>query len=173
MDDARLKGILRFLHAEEDLPRRFDLPDEAFLPLLFSLRFGGAWCYASANLRSIALVKKTTVYDDAAGSGHTLEELYLFVDPGLVSAEGRVRRLEKCGEEEERLLVERPFRVGIVAERILQMTVNPGTMEIRTAELPAGRMDFEGSMAFNLAHEMEHLEETTIRGRHLWEFRFV
>ncbi len=173
MDDAHLRGILRFLHAEEQIPKRFGLPGEAFLPLLFSLRFGGAWCYAGPAYRTVAIMKKTTVYDDTTGTGHTLEELYLFVNPELVSREGMVCRLEKCGEEEERLLVRRPFRVSIRSERIIRMTVNPQTMQITTRELPAERMDFEGSTAFNIAHEMEHLEETKIRGRKLWEFRFA
>ncbi len=173
MDDAHLGGILRFLKAEEHLPERYGLPNEAFLPLFFTLRFGGAWCYASATLRTVSIMKKTTVYDDTAKAGYTLEELFLFVDPELVSREGTVCRLEKCGEEEERLRVERPFKVGIAPERIIKMTVNPRSMQISTCELPAETMDFEGSTAFTIAHEMEHLEETTIRGRHLWEFRFL
>jgi predicted metalloprotease len=173
MDDAHLGKILLYLKTEEDLPERFGLSDEAFLPLFFSLRFGGAWCYASSAMKTIAIVKKTTVYDDTTRTGHTLEELFLFVNPELVAREGTVCRLEKCGEENERLRVERPFKVGIASERVIKMTVNPQSMQISTIELPAERRDFEGSTAFAIAHEMEHLEETTIQGKNLWEFRFL
>ncbi|MDG6257134.1 MAG: hypothetical protein QCH35_05990 [Methanomicrobiaceae archaeon] len=80
---------------------------------------------------------------------------------------------EKCGQEEERLCFERPFQVDATFERVIRMTVNPQSMQISTCELPAERMDFEGSTAFALAHETKHLEATEIRGTDLREFRFV
>ena len=87
--------------------------------------------------------------------------------------EGNIHRLEKCGEKPTRLLVERPFRVTVRVDRILKVTVDPLPGEIRVGELDKQEISFEGSPAYGLAHEIEHLEKHEITGRDLSELRFV
>ena len=87
--------------------------------------------------------------------------------------EGTVHRLEKCGEQPARLLVERPYRVRATAERILKMTIDPLAGEIRVGDSGKREIRFEGSPAYGLDHECEHLEKKEIAGRDLSELRFV
>jgi predicted metalloprotease len=91
----------------------------------------------------------------------------------LEDKEGVIHRLEKCGEVETRLLVMRPFRVTVLADRIIRMTVNPLLQEISTEEIPSKKMGFEDSTAYHIAHEMKHLEKKEITGKPLWELRFL
>jgi predicted metalloprotease len=58
-------------------------------------------------MKTIAVIDKTTIYDDEKKLGYSLEEIYLFV-------------LEKCGEEQVRLLVRRSYRVGVACNRIIK-----------------------------------------------------
>ncbi|MBT8507345.1 hypothetical protein AZH53_02725 [Methanomicrobiaceae archaeon CYW5] len=173
MEPADIFRNIAFLKAEEDVAVRFGLPAEALLPLFFSLRFGGDWSYASENLRTVSVMKKTSVYDEETKLGSSVEEIYLLANPVIEEREGTVRRLEKCGDQPSRLLVERPYRVRARAERILKMTIDPRAGEIRVEDLRKREIRFEGSPAYGLAHELEHLEKKEITGRDLSELRFV
>lgn len=173
MDPADLLRDLAFLKGEKDLAARFGLSPEALLPLFFSIRYGGDWSYASENQKAISVMKKTSVYDEETQTGSSQEEIYLLLDPVITESEGTVHRLEKCGEQPTRLLVERPFRVKAGANRILKMTVDPLAGEITVEDLRRQEITFEGSPAYGLAHEIEHLEKQEITGRDLSELRFV
>ncbi len=164
MDTDEIEKQLSFLKAERDLPERFGISPDAFLPLFFSLRFGGDYSYAAEEIRTISIVKKTSVYDDETGIGYSREEIFLFVNPHLVESEGAVHRLEKCGNEQTRMLVKRPFRVRVRAGQIIKMTVNPLHREIVTGRLLGMEMTLSGSTAYDLAHEMEHLQEGKVSG---------
>jgi len=173
MEPADLLRNLAFLKAEKDLAERFGLPSDALLPLIFSLRFGGDWSYALEDLRTVSVMKKTSVYDEETKTGSSLEEIYLLVNPVIRESEGTVRRLEKCGDQPTRLLVERPYRVRARADRILKMTIDPLAGEIRVEDLDKQEIRFEGSPAYGIAHELEHLEKKEIAGKDLSELRFV
>jgi predicted metalloprotease len=173
MEPADLFRNLAFLKAEEDLAVRFSLSSEALLPLIFSVRFGGDWSYVEGDLRVVSVMKKTSVYDEETKLGSSLEEIYLLVNPVIQESEGTVHRLEKCGDQPARLLVERPYRVRAAAERILKMTIDPLAGEIRVEDLGTREIRFEGSPAYGLAHEIEHLEKKEITGRDLSKLRFV
>lgn len=173
MDIENFKKIIGFTKAEKELISGFDIPTDAFLPLLLSLRDGGDWSYSAKNIKTVAVMDKTTVYDDRKKSGYSLEEIYLFVNPVLKDQEGTVRRLEKCGEEEVRLLVTRPYKVRVGSERIIKATVNPLEKEIKVEELEEKELVFDGSTAYDIAHEIEHLKQKEIKGGSLWEFRLV
>ncbi|KQC05225.1 MAG: hypothetical protein APR53_08500 [Methanoculleus sp. SDB] len=173
MKPEDLLPVLTFSGAEKQLARKFGIPADAMIPLFFSFRFGGGWCYGTEAIRTISVVKRTTVYDETARTGFSREEIFLFLNPVCTAREGNVLRLEKCGEEKTRLLVERPFWIRIRADRILKATVNPVVREIATEELAVHEMDFEGSTAANAAHELEHLADRAISGVHLWEFHFT
>jgi len=173
MDIKELTEIITFTNAEKGLISGFDIPSDAFLPLLLSLRTGGDWSYSSENIKTIAVMDRTTVYDNKNKSGYSLEEIYLFINPVLKGEEGIVHRLEKCGDEEIRLLVRRPYRVKVVSHRVIKATVNPFEKKIKTEELQEKELTFDGSMAYDIAHEMEHLKQKEIKGGSLWEFTFV
>lgn len=172
IETGDLAQILQFLTGEKDLPARFGMPEEAFLPLFFSLRFGGSWSYRREGLCTISLLKRTSVYDETTEEGYSREEIYLFVNPVLQDMQGRVFRLEKCGEEVTRLCVERPYRVTIGAERIIVATVYPQKREIAVTELVEKTLEFEGSSAYSIAHEFEHLQKKGISGTSLYAFRY-
>ena len=173
MDIENFKQILAFTNAEKELISSFNIPADAFLPLLLSLRDGGDYSYLSQDIRTLSMIDKTTIYDDKTKSGYSCEEIYLFVNPEIREEEGTVHRLEKCGEEETRLLVRRPYKLRIAGERIIKATVNPVIKEIKMEELSDTELVFEGSNAYDIAHEIEHLEKKQIKGESLWEFKFV
>jgi predicted metalloprotease len=173
MDTRDLTKILAFLGAEKACAEKLDIAIEAFLPLAFSLRYGGDWCYRGEDVRSISVMKKTTIYDHGTGSGYTHEEIYLLLNPTILNEEGIVARLEKCGSKETRILVQRPYRVHIAAEKIVKMSVNPLSREIRVTELPQKEWKWEGSTAYNVTHEMDHLEAGGIEGEEIWELQFL
>ncbi|HLB70562.1 MAG: RimK/LysX family protein [Candidatus Methanoperedens sp.] len=166
-----LKKAIEFTSAELKLISRFDIPADAFIPLLLSLRDGGDWSYSAENINTVAVMDKTTVYDDKKKLGYSLEEIYLFVNPVLESQEGDVFRLEKCGSEEMRLLVKRPYKVRVISDRIIKATVHPLEKEIKVEDLKDTELVFEGSTAYDIAHEIEHLIHKEIKGRSLWEFK--
>ncbi len=173
MNLENFKQILAFTNTEKELISIFDIQPDAFLPLLLSLRDGGDYSYSAEDIKTVAVVDKTTIYDDRKKLGYSLEEIYLFVNPIIKEEEGIVHRLEKCGEERERLLVKRPYKVRIASERIIKATVNPLVKEIKVEELVEKELAFEGSNAYDISHEIEHLEQKQIKGRSLWEFKFV
>ena len=173
MDPENFKKIISFTSAEKELISSFNLPADAFIPLLLSLRDGGDYSYSAEDIKTIAIMDKTTIYDDEKKSGYSLEEIYLFVNPTIEQEEGTVHRLEKCGEEEVRLLVRRPYKVRVGSERIIKATVNPLKKEIKIEELAEKELEFDGSTAYDIAHEIEHLKQKEIKGGSLWEFKFV
>ncbi|NJD77610.1 MAG: hypothetical protein FIB08_11025 [Candidatus Methanoperedens sp.] len=165
--------MITFTNAEKRLVSDYNIPADAFLPLLLSLRTGGDWSYSSENIKTISVMDKTTIYDHKNKSGYSLEEIYLFINPVLKCGEGTVHRLEKCGDEEIRLLVRRPYRVKVVSERVIKATVNPFERQIKTEELHGKELTFDGSTAYDISHEIEHLEQKEIKGESLWGFKFI
>ena len=172
MDIETLKKTIAFTNAEKKLISSFEIPADAFIPLLLSLRDGGDWSYSSENINTVAVMDKTTIYDEKKKTGYSLEEIYLFVNPVLKDEEGTVHRLEKCGDEEIRLLVRRPYSVRIGSDRIIKATVHPIEKEIKVEELADKELIFDGSTAYDIAHEMEHLKQEKIKGVNLMEFKF-
>jgi predicted metalloprotease len=172
METDEIREEIAFAAAEAALAARFGIPTDALLPLLFSLRYGGDWSYASEEIRAISAVTRTTVYDEASRTGYSREEIYLFIDPVILDREGTVHRLEKCGNAPARLLVGRPYRVRIGARRAIRMTVHPLERTIRTEDLGAAEMAFAGSAAYGIDHEMEHLAGREVRGEGLRVFRW-
>jgi predicted metalloprotease len=173
MPIENLKKTIDFTSAEKKLISSFDIPADAFIPFLLSLRDGGDWSYSAENIKTIAVIDKTTVYDDEKKFGYSLEEIYLFVNPVLKDEEGTVHRLEKCGDEKVRLLVRRSYRVRVVCDRIIKATVHPLKKEIKVEELAERELVFYGSTAYDIAHEIEHLKKKEIKGESLWGFKFL
>lgn len=168
-----LKKAIDFTNAEKKLISSFNMPADAFIPLLLSLRDGGDWSYSAENIKTISVLDKTTIYDDEKKLGYSLEEIYLFVNPVLKDEEGTVHRLEKCGEEKVRLLVGRSYKVRVVCDRIIKATVHPLKKEIKVEEIAEKELFFEGSTAYDIAHEIEHLKKKEIKGESLWGFKFL
>jgi predicted metalloprotease len=172
MDPATIRQMFFFARNEEELLSGFDLPPEAFIPLLLSIRSGGDWSYLAEGIRSVSVVEKTTLYDEREKVGRTMEAIYLIISPEMQEQEGRVQRLEKCGEEEGRLLVVRPYRVRVQGERIVRADVDPATRVIAVRELAEKEVVFTGSSAYGLAHEMEHMSGGPITGTGVHTFTY-
>ncbi len=167
-----LKAVLKFSAREEAIFGRFGLPKDALYPLILSLKIGGAWSYSTDDLRSISVMKVFTTYDEETKVGHTIEEVYLLLDPEYVSKEGTVHRLEKCGNRDERSLVERPYSVTLKAERIIVAAISTAKKKIFVKELDERTVSFKGPSAFYAAHEMEHIEHIEIDGLPMWAFDY-
>ena len=172
MDPATIRRMFSFARAEEEIVSGFGLPAELFVPLILSIRSGGDWSYSAGEARSVSVVEKTTLYDEERKEGRTREEIFLIISPEMLEKEGSVRRLEKCGDEETRLLVSRPYRVKVRGERIIRADIDPLTMEIRVHELAGQVLVFTGSAAYGFAHEMEHIAGGKITGSGLHEFTY-
>jgi predicted metalloprotease len=172
MDPATIRRMFSFARAEEEIISGFGLPAEVFVPLILSIRSGGDWSYAAGEARSVSVVEKTTVYDEERKEGRTKEEIHLIVGPEMLEEEGSVRRLEKCGEEETRLLVTRPYRVKVRGRQVIRADLDPLTMEILVSDLGNRELVFTGSAAYGFAHEMEHITGGKISGTGLHEFSY-
>ncbi len=168
-----LKAILKFSAREEAIFGKFDLPRDAFYPMVMSLKVGGAWSYSTDDLKSISVMKVFTRYDEEKKVGHTVEEVYLFLNPEYISKEGIVHRLERCGNRDERSLVTRPYSVTLKAERVIVASISTEKRKIFIKELDEKVFSFSGPSAFYAAHEMEHLEHIEIDGLPMWSFEYV
>jgi predicted metalloprotease len=167
-----LKAILKFSSREEAIFGKFDLPRDAFYPMILSLKVGGAWSYSTDDLKSISVMKVFTDYDKESKTGHTIEEVWLLLNPEWVSKEGIVHRLEKCGGKEERSLVTRPYSVTLRAERIIVASISTAKQKIFIKESTEKTVSFSGPSAFYAAHEMEHLDHVEIEGLPMWAFEY-
>lgn len=167
----KLKKQLSFNFAENKAIKELNIKPDAFIPVLFSLKFGGDWSFKTRDLEAMAVKEKITRYNENSGEGYTLERVTLFVNPSLISSEGKVLRLEKCGTKNERELVERPYRVKLDAEDIILAELNPEIMEISLKRIE-GPLSFSGSAAYGVSHEIEHLAGCEHTGKFLWEFHY-
>lgn len=172
MEKEAIKKILKFTLKEKEIIKALDLPEEVFLPLFFSVRFGGDWSVNKNSNNLMSVKEKITEYDDEKKEGYTLEKIYLFVNPEILSEEGKIYRMEKCGNKNERELVERPYSVVIHGEYILEATLNPKDMKIivKHAKSP---LKFVGPGAYGVSHEIEHLKSGKIQGIPFWNFEYV
>ena len=168
-----LKSMLVFSAREEAAFGRFDLPRDAFYPMFLSLKIGGAWSYSAEHLKSISVMKVYTLYDEDTKMGNTVEEIYLLIDPEVVSKEGVVNRLEKCGNKAERVLLTRPHSITLRARKILMAKVSTEKRKIALREITEKAVMFTGPSAYYAAHEMEHLENTEVDGLPMWSFDYV
>lgn len=120
----------------------------------------------------MSVKEKITKYDKDKKVGFTLETIYLFVNPILLKEEGKIYRMEKCGNKNERELVERPYSVVINGDYILKAVLNPKHMKIAIKHIK-GPLKFFGSAAYGSSHEMEHLTNKEITGIPFWDFEYV
>lgn len=169
-----LKKKLKYSLQEQDVIKKLGISHEVFLPLLFSLKFGGNWSYKTQkdSVRLMAIKDKLTRYDPEKKVGYTLETIYLFSNPVVLKEEGRVMRLEKCSEKQEREIVERPYLVEVDAEEIIKAVLDPGTLKIKVEHVQ-GPLTMEGSLAYGVSHEMEHLMDVDEKTpKCLWDFHY-
>ncbi|MGB9838078.1 RimK/LysX family protein [Methanothermobacter sp.] len=171
MDDSDIRKLLRFTLSEKRVIDELQIPPDAFIPLLFSIRYGGDWSLRKNSGRFMAVKEKVTRFDEDEMTGRTLEIVYLFLNPRVVREEGTVYRLEKCGSKNERELVKRPYRVVVDGDYILRAVLDPLDFKIKLKRLRKP-LKFTGSGAYGVSHEMEHLEGRESRGTPFWEFKY-
>lgn len=172
MEKEDIKKILKFTIKEKEIIKALDLPEEVFLPLFFSVRFGGDWSVKKNSKNLMSIKEKITEYNDKTKIGYTLEKIYLFVNPEILAEEGKIYRMEKCGNKNERELVERPYSTTVNGEYILEATLNPKEMKIAVKHLQ-GPLNFFGPAAYGTSHEIEHLTQGEIDGIPFWDFQYV
>ncbi|MDR2831275.1 MAG: RimK/LysX family protein [Methanobrevibacter sp.] len=172
MKQEQVKKLLNFTIKENNVIKALKLPQEIFLPLLFSVRYGGDWSLKKNSKKLMSVKEKLTNYDENEKIGYTLELIYLFVNPMLISEEGKVYRMEKCGNNNERELVERPYKLTINGEYILKATLDPKKMKIFLKHL-RGPISFIGSGAYGASHEIEHLNHDEIKSIPFYDFEYI
>ncbi|RJS49017.1 MAG: hypothetical protein CIT03_05660 [Methanobacterium sp.] len=172
MEYQDLKKLLKFSFNEKEILQKLELPEDAFLPLIFSIRFGGDWSVRKNSRRLMSIKEKITKYDDEKKSGCTLERIYLFLNPRILSQEGSVHRLEKCSTKNERELVKRPYKVSVNADYILLAELDPVDLKIHLKKINTP-LEFTGPTAYGVSHEMEHLDQGVVKGKPFWEFQYV
>lgn len=172
MEHEKFRKLISFTLKEKNIIKKLKIPPDAFLPLLFSIKFGGNWSFKTDSMKVMAIKDKTTHYDEEGKIGCTLEKVFLFLNPQIINQEGMIYRLEKCGAKEERELVKRPFKIIINAERTIRALLNPMTKKITLRGIE-GPLTFTGSTAYGISHEMEHLIGEEIRGKPFWEFEYL
>ena len=156
---------------EKKVIEHLDVPPDIFLPLMFSIKFGGDWSLKFNTTKVMAIKEKVTRFDEEKMMGYTLEIMFLFYNPVFLNQEGVVSRLEKCGNKKERKIVKRPFKVTIDSEYSLKASLNPITKKI-TLEKVKGPFEFTGPSAYGISHEMEHLLNDEISGESIFEFEY-
>lgn len=157
---------------EKEIIKALNLPEEIFLPLFFSVRFGGDWSVNKNSKNLMSVKEKITKYDEKTKIGHTLEKIYLFVNPEILAEDGKIYRMEKCGNKNERELVERPYSTTVDGEYILEATLNPKEMKIAIKHLQ-GPLTFFGPAAYGASHEIEHLTKDEVHGIPFWDFEYI
>lgn len=171
LEYQQLKKLLKFTLKEKKIIKRLKIPPDAFIPLLFSIRFGGDWSFVKNSEKFMTVKEKITKYDEKKKIGRTIETVYLFLNPRILKEEGTVYRLEKCGDKGERELVKRPYKVLIEADHIIKASLDPLDLKIKLKRIKEP-VKFEGSGAYGASHEMEHLSKGQITGRPFWEFKY-
>lgn len=157
---------------EKEIIKVLNLPEEIFLPLFFSVRFGGDWSVNKNSKNLMSVKEKITKYDEKTKIGQTLEKIYLFVNPEILAEDGKIYRMEKCGNKNERELVKRPYSTTVDGEYILEATLNPKEMKITVKHLQEP-LTFFGSAAYGASHEIEHLTKDEVHGIPFWDFEYI
>ena len=68
--------------------------------------------------------------------------------------------------------MERPFKIEVDGEVIIKAVLNPKTLKICVKRVK-GPLSFEGSSAFGVSHEMDHLTGSEkVGGKSLWDFSY-
>jgi predicted metalloprotease len=172
--EEEIKKKLKYNLQEQEIIKKMNIKPEIFLPLIFSLKFGGNWSYKTEkdNVRLMAIKDKVTKYDPQEKVGYTMETIYLFSNPVVIREEGGVLRLEKCSEKQEREIVERPYIVEVDADDIIKAVLHPGKLKIKVEHI-TGSLTLEGSLAYGVSHEMDHLMgQDEEHPKFLWDFNY-
>ncbi|WP_242451166.1 hypothetical protein [Methanothermobacter sp. THM-2] len=71
MDDSEIRKLLRFTLSEKRVIEELQIPPDAFIPLLFSIRYGGDWSLRKNSGRFMAVKEKVTRFDEDKMTGRT------------------------------------------------------------------------------------------------------
>ncbi|MBS7251641.1 MAG: RimK/LysX family protein [Candidatus Freyarchaeota archaeon] len=168
------KTILKFAASEEKISQTYNVPPNMLIPLLLSIKYGGDWSIKDEENFSVAVKDRETIYNGETKEGISYETIYLLVNPRIVEKEGRVHRIEKCGLSAERKLVQRSYNVKVVFDKGLIAKIDPEKKIIKIEKLNEEKIEFKGTMAFSLEHEIEHVSsEAEAAGKPIWDFNYI
>lgn len=165
------KKQLSFSLKEKEIIERLNIPYDIFLPIIFSIKFGGDWSLKTNSTKVMAVKEKITHFDEEKMLGYTLENMFLFYNPCIISQKGKVYRMEKCGNKKEREIVKRPYKVTINAEYAIKASMNPMNKKITLKKIN-GPFKFTGASAYGVSHEMEHLSNIESNRDSIFEFEY-
>ena len=168
------KKILKFTATEERISKFFNIPPDILIPLFLSIKYGGDWSIKTSEYTSVAVKERETIYNPERREGVSVETIYLLVNPRIIQREGKVHRIEKCGANTERELVQRAYRVKLSIDKGLIATIDPKEKIIKLRKLGREHLEFKGSLAFSLEHEFNHIAEANSKqGESIWSFDYV
>lgn len=169
------KKIIKFTASEEKISEVFDIPADMLIPLFLSIKYGGDWSAKNDESFSVAVKDRETVYNPEIKEGVSFETIYLLVNPRVIRREGKVYRIEKCGLSDERELVQRSYSIKISIEKGLIAIIEPRKKVIKLKKMDKEDLEFKGSLAFSLEHELEHvsLEDKLSPRKQIWNFDYV
>ncbi|MDR2873293.1 MAG: hypothetical protein LBV42_00865 [Methanobrevibacter sp.] len=63
MNQEKIKKLLNFTIKEKEVIKSLKLPQKIFLPLIFSIRYGGDWSLNKDSKKLMSVKEKLTKYD--------------------------------------------------------------------------------------------------------------
>ncbi len=169
------KKKIKFTALEEKISELFDIPSDMLIPLFLSIKYGGDWSTKNDESFSVAVKDRETIYNPEIKEGVSFETIYLLVNPRIIRKEGKVHRIEKCGLSDDRELVQRPYNIKISIEKGLIAIIEPKKKLIKLKKLDKEDLEFKGSLAFSVEHELEHVspEDKLSPRKPIWNFSYV
>ncbi len=143
-----VKGI-KFIKIYSKLRSMVD-DDKLITPAILSLEYGGNWSIKTDNGVSISVMKRK-VLDDVV-----VDIVYLLVNPKVINKEGKLLKLDKCGEESIRAVGEYPRKVTVKSDVNIKVNIDPKERVIFVDKLD-NILELTGTISANFYHELIHV----------------
>ncbi|GEM_PF-1983717 len=141
--------------------------EKMITPAILSLEYGGNWSMKIDDDISISVVKRK-LQDDVLK-----DIIYLIINPSIVKCNGKLVKLDKCGDENIRAVGEYPKRVVVKSETNLVIEVNPKNKVIKIDKID-NTLELSGVISANFYHEYMHVKGDKINYKdYITEFKVV
>ncbi len=130
--------------------------EKMITPAILSLEYGGNWSMKLNDDISISVVKRKLQ------NNVLIDIIYLIINPSIVECNGKLVKLDKCGDENIRAVGEYPNNVVIKSETNVMIKVNPKDKTIKIKEID-NILELNGVVSANFYHEYMHVKGDKIR----------
>ncbi len=130
--------------------------EKMITPAILSLEYGGNWSMKLNDDISISVVKRKLQ------NNVLIDIIYLIINPSIVECNGKLVKLDKCGDENIRAVGEYPNNVVIKSETNVMIKVNPKDKTIKIKEID-DILELNGVVSANFYHEYMHVKGDKIR----------